>query len=179
MSRRPTDPSRREAMLGALLAATGALGLSRLALAQDEPAPEPEPEPAPVGDPTELVLLLHPGVPAELIQRSLVAGLYQNRRQSWARGLSAVPFLRPMDSPMTEAFLEQVIGKSRTSFEGAWQSIELSGQGIRPKELVSIDDALERVRATEGGVTYAFRGELVSGPPEGITVLAAPRKAGR
>ncbi|MCB9794748.1 MAG: hypothetical protein H6741_18740 [Alphaproteobacteria bacterium] len=170
MSRRPVVPSRRDALRTALLGLVG-LGISGRAQAQEAETPAPAPS-----DPTELLLMLHPGVAAELVERSTVASLYQGRSQRWARGIPAVPFLRPMDSPMTEAFLAQVLGRTRSAYESAWQSIELSGQGLRPVELASLSDCVERIRVTEGGVTYVLRGELVEGAPEGVTLLPAPRK---
>ncbi|MCB9796681.1 MAG: hypothetical protein H6741_28615 [Alphaproteobacteria bacterium] len=167
---RPPNLTRREALAAALLGLAAMSSTQSPARAED-PAPASE-------EATALVLVLHPGVPTEELKRSVVSAIYKGRRMDWERGKLASPFLRPMDSPMTEAMLDQVIGGKRAAYESGWQSIELSGQGMRPKELVTIEEVIETVKSTEGAVCYAFKGELIGDPPEGVVILPAPSKGG-
>ncbi len=132
-------------------------------------------EPAPPAPSKALVAVVHPATPAvgDAIQVRDLRRRYLGTLKFWPKGGGPVILtVLPPEAPASAAFYEQVVGMPVTRFEGVWARLELSGQGVKPREVADLDSLLSVVAGTPGALGYAFAADVAGAAgAEGVKIL--------
>ena len=93
------------------------------------------------------------------IDKANLQNIYLGHQLTWSDGTTIRPFMRPESSAAGHAFFRDVLKMTPARFRHHWQELELSGQATAPKTVATVRDALDKVSATRGGVSYVVESE--------------------
>lgn len=113
--------------------------------------------PAPA-KPDVLVLVFGPGTPSA--SHDQIRGVYLGQTSVWPNGTAARPINRPLSTTAARKFYGGVLRTSADQFADTWNTLQLSGGGIKPPTVASGKAAVAKVASTRGGFTYAMESEL-------------------
>jgi hypothetical protein len=99
-------------------------------------------------------LIVHPGNPADSLDRKHLADVFLKKVGQWPDGVAAQPVDLPADAPARRRFSEEVLGRSVAAVKSYWQQLIFSGRGVPPPELESDDEVVRFVASHRGGVGY-------------------------
>jgi ABC-type phosphate transport system substrate-binding protein len=147
---RPAAPraSRRAAPGFAALAALAALGA--LAAAPARAAPD------------GFVVVVHPDVRAERLDRGELSRLFLKKATRWPDG-RVVKVVEPADEKLRGAFAEKVHGKSLSAVRAYWNQVVFSGRDVPPAEKAGDAAVVQYVRSNPGAIGYVAAGSDTAG----------------
>lgn len=140
------------------------------------PVPEPPPpSPAPVPDgPPRLVALLHPSVdPGKELTDKELRRIYLGQRQVWRPGQAITPIRLRETSDASTALFDDVLKMNSSRFAATWQQLELSGRGVAPRRVESVEEMIATVAGTPGAIGYAMSSDVPVGAPVTVVELSA------
>lgn len=117
-----------------------------------------------------LVVIAHPSVPANKIDRTELADYFMKRKRSWPSG----QLVRPVDmvdgSPEREMFLKSVLKRSAREMTRFWIGQKLYTGDYAPLQLDSKKAVLHFVATVPGALGYVMR--TTSDDLQGVKILA-------
>lgn len=136
-----------------------------LPIRDDSPSELPSPTTSASGSGWIFKVVVHTDSAFVSLPRSVVQAIFMKKYAE-----SASPEIFPVDlidSPVREAFSRTILGRSTQEIKNFWRRRLFSGKEVPPLEL-TVEDALEFVRTTPGGIAYVPAGVSL---PDGVRVL--------
>lgn len=143
---------------GALAAVVGLWCGAEPAPAGAEKAP-PSAEKAPPG---ALLVVAHPDVQEQELDKATLGSLLLGHKQKWADGAKVV-IVMPQASDDLEVFLKGVIGKTPGQFDMHWKRLVFTGKGLMPKTVETAAGVVADVRLTRGAIGLVPAGTKTDG----------------
>ncbi|HEY6458923.1 MAG TPA: hypothetical protein VIY73_02200 [Polyangiaceae bacterium] len=109
------------------------------------------------------VVIVHPGVGAQSLDRKFLEDVFLKRITSWSDGQVIHPADLAPDSAVRRAFTRDVLNRSVEAVKGYWQQRIFSGRDVPPPEFPHDDDVVQYVEHHEGGIGYVSGGAHVGG----------------
>jgi len=76
------------------------------------------------------------------------------RLTSWPDGTPIRVFVLPDKHPLHVRFSKEILGVYPFQLRAAWDRLVFSGTGLTPHVVETVDEMLERVQVTPGGIGY-------------------------
>jgi hypothetical protein len=114
------------------------------------PTPHAQPPPSV----PELLVVVHPSVPAEVLDRSALSAIFSMTRRSWGGGLSAVPFNYPPETEMRRNFDKVVLDLEPNEVSRFWIDQRIRGYGHPPRQISDPAMLLRLVTHLKGSIGY-------------------------
>jgi len=100
-----------------------------------------------------------------------VQKIMMKKTSKFEDGTRADPVDLHADSPVREAFSQDVLGRSTSGIKNFWQRQIFSGKNVPPPELSSDADVIAFVASNSGGLGYVSEGAQVSGAVKVVTLV--------
>ena len=101
----------------------------------------------------QVVVIAHPDVPADSIEKSEIIDFYIGDIKKWKDGTSVVLFdLR--SKSRTKRIFYNYIGKTSSRMKSIWMKNLLSGEGEPPETVNTDDEMIKKVAATPGALGF-------------------------
>lgn len=127
--------------------------------------------------PLALIVVVNERSTMKTITREELRNVYLGKLGFWSDNSKVVAFDRPVDREAGQSFYRDVLKMVPARFRHHWQSQQLSGRGIAPEPIASVDDVIARVAANPGGIGYLHTTEMPKMPPKGVLLIpVAPEK---
>ena len=114
------------------------------------PAPQAQPPPAV----PEILVVVHPSVPAEAFDRSALSAIFSMTRRNWGGGLSAVPFNYPPENELRRTFDRVVMGLEPAEVSRFWIDQRIRGYGHPPRQISDPAMLLRLITHLKGSIGY-------------------------
>ncbi|RKR04392.1 hypothetical protein C7446_1599 [Kushneria sinocarnis] len=116
--------------------------------------------PGVAAEPSALVIITHPGVELDSLNRETARAIFAMRQRTLPNGQSAHVFVLPDSNAIHERFAKEVLNVYPHQLRLAWDRAVFSGTGQAPNEVANESAMVDRVAATPGGIGYVDRSAL-------------------
>jgi ABC-type phosphate transport system substrate-binding protein len=103
------------------------------------------------------VLVAHPDVPRESLDKKTVSRIFLGKKTRWDGGLPVVPVVL-REGDLHESFVEAMLDRTASKYEVFWKQAVFTGRGIPPRSFADEAELLAFVAATPGAVGYVSAG---------------------
>lgn len=100
------------------------------------------------------VVIANLNVPETRLSRNQARLIYTQRRSQWSDGSPVRVFVLADDAPEHKQFVKDRLGLYPRQLRRVWDRLTYSGTGQAPQQVESVDEMLQRVSSTPGGVGY-------------------------
>jgi len=105
--------------------------------------------------------------PTDSLDKSSISKIFLKKTSRWENRVRVLPVDLPAQSPVRDAFSEDVLDKSVSAIKSYWQRMIFSGRDVPPPEVQTGAAVLQFVAANEGAIGYvAAETELIPGTEE-------------
>jgi ABC-type phosphate transport system substrate-binding protein len=91
---------------------------------------------------------------ADSLSTETLREIFFMRLTSWPDGTPIRVFVLPDKHPLHVRFSKEILGVYPFQLRAAWDRLVFSGTGLTPHMVETVDEMLERVRVTPGGIGY-------------------------
>lgn len=112
--------------------------------------------------PETFVLVAHPDVPRESLDKKTVSRIFLGKKTRWDGGLPVVPVVL-REGDLHESFVEAMLDRTASKYEVFWKQAVFTGRGIPPRSFADEAELLAFVAATPGAVGYVSAGASLEG----------------
>ncbi|WP_404342806.1 hypothetical protein [Vreelandella venusta] len=104
-----------------------------------------------------IVLIAHPSVGAQAINRDTARAMFAMRQRTWPNGQAAQIFVLPNREPVHTRFTKEQLGVYPHQLQLAWDRMVFSGMGQAPNRVRNQEEMREQVAGTPGALGYLER----------------------
>ncbi len=104
-----------------------------------------------------IVLVAHPSVGAQAINRDTTRAMFAMRQRTWPNGQAAQIFVLPNRDPVHTRFAKEQLGVYPHQLQLAWDRMVFSGMGQAPNRVRNQEEMREQVAGTPGALGYLER----------------------
>lgn len=105
----------------------------------------------------EPVLIAHPSVPVQQLDRNAARLLFSMRRPQWEDGTPVHVYVLDDRNPLHVRFSREVLGLYPRQLRRVWDRQTFSGTGQAPNEVDSVEEMYNRVAEEPGAIGYLPR----------------------
>lgn len=116
-------------------------------------------------------VIVNSGVSFTQLSKDEVQRIMMKKTSKFSDGTKADPVDLHPDSPVREAFSQDVLGRSTSGIKNFWQRQIFSGKNVPPPELPSDADVIAFVSANPGGLGYVSEGAQVGSSVKVVTLV--------
>jgi len=91
---------------------------------------------------------------ADSLSAETLREIFFMRLTSWPDGTPIRVFVLPDKHPLHVRFSKEILGVYPFQLRAAWDRLVFSGTGLTPHVVETVDEMLERVQVTPGGIGY-------------------------
>ena len=108
----------------------------------------------------DIVMIAHPAAAADHLQRNVARAVFGMRQRTWPDGTAVRVFVLPDSHPVHARFVKERLEVLPHQLQLSWDRVVFSGTGQAPERVQTLDNMLEQVAATPGGLGYSERGAV-------------------
>ena len=101
----------------------------------------------------EILIIVHPGVPVESLDRDTITSIYSGTKVKWENG-DKIGVAMLKKGTTHEAFVQDIVGTTPAKLKNIWKKIVFTGTGSPPKIFKQEEQLVEFVSETEGAIGY-------------------------
>lgn len=106
----------------------------------------------------ELLLVAHPSVQIERLNRDTARAIFAMRQRTWPSGQAIHVVVMPNRHSTHERFTKELLGVYPHQLQLSWDRLVFSGTGQAPDQVATSQEMRERIATTPGAVGYIERG---------------------
>ncbi len=119
----------------------------------------------------EILIIAHPGVQSDSLERAAVADIYKNRKTKWDNG-DTIRVVMLKKGATHETFGRAIVKTTPAKLKKLWKKVIFTGAGTPPKILKTEPDLIEFIAETDSAIGYIDS----STPHEGVKVISLTEK---
>lgn len=108
-------------------------------------------------------LLVNARNPTQAIGDSIARNMALGQVSFWQGVVPVVVFVRPATSPSGKVFFDW-LGMRPEAYSAHWQRRQLSGRGLEPRAIDSVEELVAAVAANAGAIGFVRRSEIEAVP---------------
>lgn len=108
----------------------------------------------------DIVMIAHPAAAADYLQRNVARAVFGMRQRTWPDGTAVRVFVLPDSHPVHARFVKEQLEVLPHQLQLSWDRVVFSGTGQAPERVQTMNNMLEQVAATPGGLGYSERGAV-------------------
>lgn len=116
----------------------------------------------------ELVIIAHPAVAADRLERRELERIYLGKTSRWADGVAVAPAMLK-EGPVHAEFVADCLDRPVHRFVTYWRQMVFTGKGVPPAGFDREQELVAYVAATPGAVGYARPGTAAAAA--GVKIL--------
>lgn len=101
----------------------------------------------------QIAVIAHPSVPVDSMSKSRIVDLFTGDVRVWDNGVPVVPLDLQEPKELRKTFYK-LLGKSPSRMRSIWMKRKLSGEGDVPASVKDENEAIAKVAATPGSVSF-------------------------
>ena len=105
-----------------------------------------------------LVVIANKGVKDATLSQNDIQDIYLGKKTKWSDNSEIKP-AQLKEGELQDAFLKDLVKRSKRLYQNHWNKMVFTGQGFPPKTFKTQKELLEYVAETEGAIAYVTKGQ--------------------
>jgi ABC-type phosphate transport system substrate-binding protein len=105
-------------------------------------------------DDQSVTVLIHHEVTTNELTSAQLRRIFSMRQTVWPNGMSIAVFVLPTENPAHQVFCKEILKMFPYQVERIWNKLVYSGMGVKPIEVESEQQMLQKIKDTPGAIGY-------------------------
>jgi ABC-type phosphate transport system substrate-binding protein len=102
---------------------------------------------------SDMAVIVHPDNTSNF-NNDIIKKIFLGKQTKFTNGNRAIPMNATETLPTYVAFIDKIVGKSRTQINAYWTRLVFTGKGSMPATLASDTDIIATVAVNQGAISY-------------------------